>query len=75
MIRDRHDDRLFRHYAKLDANGSVTAIVEVAAGSDQPPTDSGDFLEVTAIHPYDAQKLAAFVNATANPAVKKRIGK
>lgn len=73
MIRDRHDDRLFRHYAKLDANGSVTAVVEVAAGSDQPPTETGDYLEITHLHPYDEKKLKAFVEACPLEAVRQRV--
>lgn len=73
MIPDKHDDRLFRHYAKLGADGTVLAIVEVAVGADQPAPDTGDVIEVTAIHPYDAPKLRAFVNASPIAAVQRRV--
>lgn len=65
-IRDKHDPREcgFRHFAKLDANGNVIAIIEVldSADNDQDgksivrePEDSPSALhvDITDLHPYD----------------------
>lgn len=65
-IRDKHDPREcgFRHFAQLDANGNVIAIVEVldSPDSDQDgkpivrePKDSPSALhvDITDLHPYD----------------------
>lgn len=65
-IRDKHDPREcgFRHFAKLDANGNVVAIVEVLDSPDsdsdgqaipREPKDSPLALhvDITDLHPYD----------------------
>lgn len=36
---DKHDKRLFRHYAKTAKNGMVVAIVEVAQDKPAPSDD------------------------------------
>lgn len=54
MIKDKHDPRSFRHFAKLAADGTVLAVVEVAAGAPMPPeADAFLHVDVTALHPYD----------------------
>jgi hypothetical protein len=73
MIPDKHDPRLFRHYAKLGADGSVLATVEVALGAEQPDTASGDYMEITAIHPYDDQKLTALIEDSPVESIKNRL--
>lgn len=73
MLADKHDERLFRHYAKIGDDGTVLAVVEIAAGSVQPSTDSGEFAEVTEIHPYDSARLKHFVEASPVDAIKRRV--
>lgn len=61
---DKHDNRTFRHFARLDANGDVVAIVEVVdePGFDsdnkpfsQEPADTSTIVhvDITDLHPYD----------------------
>lgn len=64
---DKHDPRLFQHYAKFDRDGNVVAVVEIVDGamnevvngfavSRSPLTlDTPDFVHVnvTDIYPYD----------------------
>lgn len=44
-IKDPHDPREFRHFAKRDAEGQILVIVEVAEGS---PAPEGDYEDITA---------------------------
>ena len=55
-----HDPRQFRHYAKMAADGSVAAIVEVADGL-PAPTDGEQslYIDVTDLHPYDFRGVVA----------------
>jgi len=51
-----HDPRVFRHWAKLNADGTVAAIVETAAVE----PDAGDgalYVEVTSLYPSDLGKV------------------
>lgn len=49
-----HDKRTFRHFAKLAADGSIAATVEVAAGFPDPVDGEGHvYVDVTELHPYD----------------------
>ncbi len=49
-----HDQRTFRHYAKMGADGSVVAIVAVAEGSPAPiDGEHSLYVDVTDVHPYD----------------------
>lgn len=51
---DKHDDRRFRHFAKMHDDGTVAASVEVADGMAAPVDSAGSvFLEVTDAYPYD----------------------
>jgi hypothetical protein len=45
------DTRTFRHYAVLDASGTVVAVIEQADGT--TPTGSGTTVEITDLYPHD----------------------
>lgn len=57
-IKDKHDDRKFRHFAKFNSDGTVAAVVEVAEDS-QPPSDQSDslYIDFTDLHPMDLTKV------------------
>lgn len=83
-LSDRHDARTFRHFARLDANGNVVAIVEVVdePGYDadnnpfiQEPIDTPTFIhiDITDLHPYDFAGVRAIkANVTARNKSKIR---
>lgn len=54
LLSGNHDKRRFRHFAKMAADGSVSATVEVADGTPDPTDGAGSvFVEITDLHPYD----------------------
>ncbi len=55
-LKDPHDPRTFTHFAKLNADGSVAAIVEVADTSlttYHPNQDGNAYVDVTALRSPD----------------------
>lgn len=71
MPPDPHDPRVFRHFAKMAADGSVAAIVEVADGSADPPdVAAGQLVDVSKLYPFDftGVKVAPATLATKDPA-------
>jgi hypothetical protein len=58
-IKDPHDKREFRRYVKLNDDGTVAAIVDVAAGL-PPPTDSvrSVYVDITDFKGVDLHTLA-----------------
>lgn len=49
---DKHDPRLFRHYAKFAPDGRFIGIVEYVSNKDIPPSDS-HFIDVTSLIAHD----------------------
>lgn len=49
---DKHDARLFRHYAKFDIDGHFLGLVEYVAQNAIPPSDAR-YVDVTALAPHD----------------------
>lgn len=51
---DKHDKREFRHFAKIDADGHVVAVLEIADGQPDPADGVGSlYVEITDLHPYE----------------------
>lgn len=54
------EQRTFRHFAKLDANGVIVAIVEVADGAPDPIDFAASvYVDVTDLWPYDLSAVRA----------------
>lgn len=57
-MKDKHDERHFQQYAKMNADGTIAAIVEVAVGSPIPSDHEGAlYLDVTEYLPSDRSGL------------------
>ncbi len=54
MIKDPHDPRTFRQIAKLAADGTVLALIQVADTAPLPPdADAYLHIDVTPLYPVD----------------------
>ena len=61
-MEDQHDPRDFRHYAKVDADGNLLAIVEVVSTVVNPDPDH--FVDVTEQIPYTPDELQTTIQDT-----------
>lgn len=70
-IKDPHDPREFQHHAVLASDGTVAAIVEVAAGSEAP----AGAIDVTDLYPYDFRtaKIKKAVLTKGDPDVIRKV--